>query len=117
MVRQIRKNLMAEVIDENAIKTPKKRLLSTLSSKKRRIIELLDKKKTVIVEGEPAVFAAEAEDKATIVLLVASKDERVRRKINDLREPEFVVYRTIGSFPRRRKDSIERVCLSYSPST
>ncbi|MCD6504203.1 hypothetical protein J7K52_02365 [Candidatus Bathyarchaeota archaeon] len=93
-------------------------MLSTLSSKKRRIIELLDKKKeTVIVEGEPAVFAAEAEDKATIVLLVASKDERVRRKINDLREPEFVVYRTIGSFPRRRKDSIERVCLSYSPST
>jgi len=108
---------MAEVIDENAIKTPKKRLLSTLSSKKRRIIELLDKKKTVIVEGEPAVFAAEAEDKATIVLLAASKDERVRRKINNLREPEFVVSRTIGSFPRRRKDSIERVCLSYRPST
>ena len=110
IARQIKRSLMAEeVIDEKAVRIPKKRF-STLSSKRRRIIEILnEKEKTVIVEGEPAVFAAEAEDKATIVLLVASKDERVRRKLDDLHEPEFIVYRTIEERDRKLSKMTKRL--------
>ncbi|RLI23028.1 hypothetical protein DRO47_01715 [Candidatus Bathyarchaeota archaeon] len=54
-------------------------------------------------------FTAEAEDKAMIVLLAASKDERVGRKINDLREPEFVVYRTIEERDRKLSKTTKRL--------
>ena len=57
----------------------------------------------------PPCFTAEAEDKATIVLLAASKDERVRRKINNLREPEFVVSRTKEERDRKLSKTTKRL--------
>ncbi|MEM2342024.1 MAG: MFS transporter [Candidatus Bathyarchaeia archaeon] len=57
--------------------------------------------KAVIIEGEPAIFAAKDEDKGLIVLLVAPKDERVRREIKKHGEPDFLAFKRIEEGDRK----------------
>jgi len=52
-------------------------------------------KETLIIEGKNAVFAAAKADESVRVLLVASKDERVRRKVEGSRKPRFVALREV----------------------
>jgi MFS family permease len=61
-----------------------------------QVSEALSQKKTAsVIEGEAALFAANEKDKGVIVLLVASKDERIRRKTGNSQEPEFVALREL----------------------
>lgn len=63
---------------------------------KKRVNDILThKKETTIIEGKPAVFAAKEPDKSTIVLLVAPKEERAKRRARKSRKPEFVALKEI----------------------
>ncbi|MDH5795842.1 MAG: hypothetical protein OEZ24_07020, partial [Candidatus Bathyarchaeota archaeon] len=59
------------------------------------------KSNAVLIEGEPAVFAADARDEGMVILLVASKDERVRRESAKSRSPDFVVLKDLEKADRK----------------
>lgn len=62
----------------------------------KKIGEILGRKsETVVMEGKPALLAAKAKDKTTRILLVASKEERVRRISKNSKAPEFVVQKEL----------------------
>lgn len=61
-----------------------------------QVAEALSQKKTAsVIEGEAALFAANEKDKGVVVLLVASKDERIHRKTSKSQEPEFVALKEL----------------------
>ncbi|MFQ6094776.1 MAG: MFS transporter [Candidatus Bathyarchaeia archaeon] len=104
IARLIQREMSAEIVDESIIQKGSSRDLQvSLPFEKddekvieKKISELLtQKRETVIMEGKPALFAAKAKDKTTRILLVASKEERVRRASNKLKAPEFVVLKEL----------------------
>ncbi len=61
-----------------------------------KVSEALSQKKTAsVIEGEAALFAANEKDKGVVVLLVASKDERIHRKTSRSTKPEFVALKEL----------------------
>jgi MFS family permease len=56
---------------------------------------LAHKKAASVIEGEAALFAAKEKDKGVVVLLVASKDERIRRETQKTHAPEYVALREL----------------------
>lgn len=48
-----------------------------------------------VIEGEAAIFAAKEKDKGVVVLLVASKDERIRRETKKTQAPDFVALKEL----------------------
>ena len=62
----------------------------------KRIDEVLEsKEEPVIIEGKPALYAAAKAEESMRVLLVASREERVRRKAKRSEKPEFVALREV----------------------
>jgi len=61
----------------------------------------------VIVEGAPALYAADSAEESVRVLLVASKEERTRRRAAKSRKPEFVALREVEE-EDREVDKIAR---------
>ncbi len=62
----------------------------------QQIVEMLSQKRTAsVIEGEAALFAAKERDKGVVVLLVASKDERVRRETQKIKAPEFIALKEL----------------------
>jgi len=65
-------------------------------TKEDYLSETLSKMKTAsVIEGEAAIFAAKEKDKGVVVLLVASKDERIRRETQKIHAPEFVALKEL----------------------
>ena len=61
-----------------------------------QVAEVLSHKKAAsVIEGEAALFAANEKDKGVVVLLVASKNERIHRKTSRSTEPEFVALKEL----------------------
>lgn len=56
---------------------------------------LANRNRAVVIEGEPAIFAAKDEGNGLIILLVAPKEERVKRKIKKHGEPDFAAFKKI----------------------
>ncbi|MEM2129224.1 MAG: cytidylate kinase family protein, partial [Candidatus Bathyarchaeia archaeon] len=56
---------------------------------------LLNRETAAVIEGEAAIFAAKEKDKGVVVLLVASKDERIRRETQKMHAPEFVALKEL----------------------
>ena len=79
---------------------------SLVSSKKVSKI-LKSEEHPVIVEGEPALYAAENAKESVRVLLVASREERTRRRARKSRKPEFVALREVEE-EDREVDKIAR---------
>lgn len=74
----------------------------------RGISRILEKeRKPVIVEGTPALYAAEKAEESVRVLLVASKEERTRRRAMRSKKPEFVALREVEE-EDREVDKISR---------
>jgi len=110
IARLVQKELSAQVIDDAAIQRQGRKILPvpllSHGEKERQIEErvsdiLTRKGGAVIIEGEPAVFAAKEEDKGVRILLVASKDERVRREHEKTSAPEFVVMKKLEEEDRK----------------
>jgi len=103
IARLIQRQLSAEIIDEKTIGLGKKSgLLRSEREIYRKIQELGGKSKRVeVIEGEPAIFAAKQKDRGIIVLLVASRDERARRKSKESKTPEFVAFKELEDEDRR----------------
>jgi len=108
--RLVQKQIHAELMDETLIQEQHAmRGLKTLNLLKvngnkritRQIDEILTNKETKIIKGEPAVFAAKEADKATIVLLVASKEERIMREAKKMEKPEFVALKELEDQDRK----------------
>jgi len=108
--RLVQRQIQADIIDENLMpgKTQGAHWITLLSQGgvKKKIEQAIDeilarKGKTAIIEGEPAVFAAKEADRAAIVLLVASKEERARREARKREMPEFVALREVEEEDRR----------------
>lgn len=110
----VRKELQAEIVTEGPPeeKPQESRLQVDLEipsiyegiegkSSRIDVDRILDKKEPAIIEGKPAVFAAREAEKATIVLLVASKQERARREAKKKDTPEFVALREVEEEDRR----------------
>jgi cytidylate kinase len=66
-------------------------------------------RKSVIVEGRKAIFAAGKEEEFVRVLLVASKEERVRRKIEKSKKPGFVALKEVEEEDRETKKIVNRL--------
>jgi len=103
IARLIQQQLSAEIIDEKTIGLRKESgLLRSEREIYRKIRELGGKsKRLTVIEGEPAIFAAKQKDRGIIVLLVASRDERVRRKSRESKAPEFVAFKELEDEDRR----------------
>jgi len=106
----IGKELPFEVLDEDAIRKQEGKDLATTvpfgngkEEKTRKLVReiLAQKSNAVLIEGEPAVFAADARDEGMVILLVASKDERVRRESAKSRSPDFVVLKDLEKADRK----------------
>jgi len=106
----VQKQMQAEIVDESFILEKSRergfkmlRLFKGDEDKRiaRRVDEILTGKETKIIEGKPAVFAAGESDKATIVLLVASREERTLREAKKREAPEFVVLKDVESQDRK----------------
>ncbi|MEM2150339.1 MAG: MFS transporter [Candidatus Bathyarchaeia archaeon] len=113
IARLVQRELSLEIIDERAIgeeiKGQENHLipLPFLEKGNEREIEeklnsILSKiSRAAVIEGEPALFAAKDEDKGLIVLLVAPKDERVKREMRKYGGPDFVVLKKIEDEDRK----------------
>lgn len=71
------------------------------SSLRKRLDEVLSDASTTIIEGTLGVFAAGEQDKAAVVLLVASKEERVRREVLKTEQPDFVALKEVEDRDRK----------------
>jgi len=110
IARLVQKELSLEIIDESIIRSEKRNgslpLIPLIDNGdeeiKKKLDDILAKtNRAAIIEGEPAIFAAKDEDKGLIILLVAPKDERVRREIKERGEPDFVTLRRIEEEDRK----------------
>ncbi|MCS7120801.1 MAG: MFS transporter [Candidatus Bathyarchaeota archaeon] len=95
----IKKELNYEMVDQPSIKPLFKFVFfgdKVDRAVEKQVTETLSKKKAAsVIEGEAAIFAAKERDKGIVVLLVASKDERIRRKAQKKRMPEFIALKEI----------------------
>ncbi|KYH42840.1 MAG: hypothetical protein AYL33_000280 [Candidatus Bathyarchaeota archaeon B63] len=87
--RLVQRSMKAEII--NAAHVDVRRLTRMLRSERR----------PVIIEGTSALYAAREEQDSVRVLLVASKEERTRRRAQKFRKPEFVAFKEIEDEDRR----------------
>ncbi|MEM2935626.1 MAG: MFS transporter [Candidatus Bathyarchaeia archaeon] len=107
VARLVQKSTRAEIIDETSVgeKSEEKGVSIPLplpftdrdkKTMEKKIEEILaQKEKTAIIEGKPAVFAAGEPSKSTVILLVAPREERARRKAVKSKEPEFVALKEV----------------------
>lgn len=87
--RLVQRSMKAEII--NAAQTDTKRLSKILRSEKRPLI----------IEGTPALYAAKDEQESVRVLLVASREERTRRRSQKSKKPEFVAFKELEEEDRK----------------
>jgi len=107
--RLLQKQIQAEIVDESLAQGPQERglriphLFKGNEDKRieRQVDEILTHKDVAIVEGKPAVFAAGEADKATIVLLVAPREERALREAKKREKPEFVALKEVEDKDRK----------------
>jgi len=86
----------------------KTEIVDTSLVSSRKISKILKgEEHPVIVEGTPALYAAENAEESVRVLLVASREERTRRKARKSRKPEFVALREVEE-EDREVDKIAR---------
>ncbi|MCX8170423.1 MAG: cytidylate kinase family protein [Candidatus Bathyarchaeota archaeon] len=109
----VQRELSLEIIDERAlgeeIREQDDHLIPLPFLEKREEKEIEDRLNAMlskvsgaaVIEGEPALFAAKDEDKGLIILLVAPKDERVKREIKKHGGPDFVVLKKVEDEDRR----------------
>ncbi len=94
IARLVQRMTRAEIIDGGLIKG--ERVIE------KQVDEILEKRReTTIIEGKPAVFAAREPERSMIVLLVAPKEERVRRKSKGSGKPEFVTLKEVEDEDRK----------------
>ncbi|RLI46622.1 hypothetical protein DRO64_00625 [Candidatus Bathyarchaeota archaeon] len=93
--RLIQRTMKAEIINVSHIDV---RRLSRILRNERR---------PVIIEGTPALYVANEEQDSVRILLVASKEERTRRRAQRDKKPEFVALKEIED-EDRRVDKIAR---------
>jgi len=113
----VQKEIQAEVVDESFVRERfHRRFRAPLLVHNRddgiekKVSEILDQgDKPIVIEGKPAVFAAKASDKATVILLVASKEERVRRQFEKMKAPEFVVLKELEEKDRELAKLTQRL--------
>ena len=112
VARLVQRELSLEIVNESAFGREYRRTLPVPipfingSNIERKIRERLNsilsrKDRAVIIEGEPAIFAAKDKAKGLRVLLVAPKEERVRRRIKKHGGPDFVAFRKIEEKDRK----------------
>ncbi|MEM1582244.1 MAG: MFS transporter [Candidatus Bathyarchaeia archaeon] len=114
IARLVQRELSLKVIDESAFKEESEEErenhlipIPFLNGNDEKEIEeklnaiLARTDKAVVIEGEPAIFAAKNEDKGLIILLVAPKEERVRREVKEHGGPDFVMLRKIEEEDRK----------------
>jgi len=70
---------------------------------------LSNKDRASIIEGEAAVYAAKDRDKGMVILLVASKDERLRRESKKSQAPEFVALKELEEEDRKMSKLTKRL--------
>jgi len=87
--RLVQRSMKAEIINAAHVNT--KRLTKILRSEKR----------PVIIEGTPALYAAKEERDSIRVLLVASREERTRRRAQKSKKPEFVAFKELEEEDRK----------------
>ncbi|RLI12821.1 hypothetical protein DRO35_02115 [Candidatus Bathyarchaeota archaeon] len=87
--RLIQRTMKAEIV--NAAHIDMRRLSRLLRSEKR----------PVIVEGTSALYAAKEEQESIRVLLVASREERSRRRALKDKKPEFVAFKELEDEDRK----------------
>ena len=113
IARLVRQRLSVEIVDEGTMGLggiARKHLLKKDKEIYRRLQEVSGKeKRTIIIEGEPAFFAAKQKDQGIIVLLVASRDERARRRSMRSKEPEFVAFKELEDEDREVAKIIRRL--------
>lgn len=93
--RLIQRTMKAEIV--NAAQIDTRRLSRILRSEKR----------PVIIEGTPALYVAKEEQESIRVLLVASREERSRRRALKDKKPEFVAFKELED-EDRKVDKIAR---------
>jgi len=81
--RLVQRSMKAEIIDTTRLDT---RHLSRI---------LRNEKRPMIIEGTSALYAAREEQDSVRILLVASKEERTRRRAQKSKKPEFVAFKEI----------------------
>jgi len=81
--RLVQRSMKAEIINTTRLDT--RRLSRILRSEKR----------PMIIEGTSALYAAKEEQDSVRVLLVASREERTRRRAQKSKKPEFVAFKEI----------------------
>jgi len=112
IARLVQKELSLEIIDENLFKKEIEEanghfipfMTSDLDEKEieERLNSILSNvNRAAIIEGEPAIFAAKDENKGLIILLVAPKEERVRRKIREQGGLDFVALKKVEEKDRK----------------
>jgi len=62
---------------------------------------LKNEKRPMIIEGTPALYAAKEEQDSVRVLLVASREERTRRRAKKSKKPEFVAFKELEEEDRK----------------
>lgn len=87
--RLVQRSMKAEII--NVAQTDTSRLSKILRSEKH----------PVIIEGTPALYAAKEEQESIRVLLVASREERTRRRAQKFKKPEFVAFKELEEEDRK----------------
>jgi len=81
--RLVQRSMKAEIINTTRLDT-------------RRLSRILrNEKRPVIIEGTSALYAAKEEQDSVRVLLVASREERTRRRVQKSKKPEFVAFKEI----------------------
>ena len=112
IARLVQRELSLEVIDERTFGEEEQNVPSipipflSGNGNERRVKEklnsiLAEKNRAVIIEGEPAIFAAKDEAKGLIILLVAPREERVQREIKKHGGPDFVALKRVEERDRK----------------
>jgi len=112
IARLIEKELAVEVVEEPSIRKEDQQGMTVFKftffgngkerKKSEKVSEVLSNKdRASIIEGEAAVYAAKDRDKGMVILLVASKDERLRRESKKSQAPEFVALRELEEEDRK----------------
>jgi len=112
IARLIEKELEVEVVEGPSIRKEDQQGMTVFkftffgNGKDRKIAEkvsevLSNKDRASIIEGDAAVYAAKDRDKGMVILLVASKDERVRRESKKSQAPEFVALKELEEEDRK----------------
>jgi len=87
--RLVQRSMKAEIINVSHVDT--RRLSRMLRSEKR----------PVIIEGTPALYVAKEEQDSVRVLLVASREERTKRRAQKSKKPEFVAFKELEEEDRK----------------